>query len=96
MRIYPSSSFSIHLSQLSLMFDEFFDASTQFCVLWDIELHPDMYISFLWKSFCVFGCVCFSKTSFKKITFQIFMCLFVIKKVDQWKILSGQQKILSS
>jgi hypothetical protein len=46
------------------MFDEFFDASTQFCVLWDIELHPDMYISFLWKPLCDFGCVCFSKTSF--------------------------------
>jgi hypothetical protein len=39
------------------------------------------------------GCVCFLKTGFQEIIFQIFMCLFVIRKVGRRKTLSGQRKI---
>jgi len=34
----------------------------------------------------------FLGTDFQKITLQIFLCLFVIKKVDKWKTLSSQKK----
>ena len=37
--------------------------------------------------------ICFMENDFLKITFQTFPCLFVIKKVDQRKILSSQRKI---
>jgi hypothetical protein len=37
--------------------------------------------------------VCFLKTSFQKITFQTFLCLFAIRKVGQQKTLFGQWKI---
>jgi hypothetical protein len=33
------------------------------------------------------------KIDFLESTFQTFMCLFVIRKVDQWKTLSSQRKI---
>ena len=36
-----------------------------------------------------FSCVCFPENGFRKITFQTFFCLFAIRKVDQWKTLSG-------
>ena len=39
--------------------------------------------------------VCFPESSFWEIIFQTFLCLFVIRKVDQRKILSGQRKTLS-
>ena len=39
-----------------------------------------------------FGCVCFPESGFQEITFQTFLCLFVIKKVGQRKILSSQRK----
>jgi hypothetical protein len=38
------------------------------------------------------GNVCFLESSFREITFQTFMCLFVIRKVGQRKTLSGQRK----
>jgi hypothetical protein len=38
-------------------------------------------------------CVCFSKNGFRETTFQTFLYLFAIKKVDQRKTLSGQRKI---
>jgi len=40
--------------------------------------------------------VCFLKSSFWKTTFQIFLCLFAIRKVGQWKTFSGQRKTLFS
>ena len=39
------------------------------------------------------GCVCFLESSFREITFQTFLCLFVIRKVGQRKTLSSQRKI---
>ena len=42
-----------------------------------------------------FGPCLFPKFTFQETTFQIFLCLFVIRKVGQRKTLSGQQKILS-
>ena len=42
---------------------------------------------------CIYlGYVCFSENTFWETIFQIFLCLFVIKKVGQWKTLSGQRK----
>jgi len=41
----------------------------------------------------ILGYVCFLKTSFQKITFQTFLCLFAIRKVGQQKTLSSQWKI---
>jgi hypothetical protein len=38
-------------------------------------------------------CVCFSESGFRETTFQTFLYLFAIKKIDQWKTLSGQRKI---
>jgi len=40
-----------------------------------------------------FGCVCFPKSDFPEITFQIFLCLFAIIKVGQQKTLFSQRKI---
>jgi hypothetical protein len=37
--------------------------------------------------------VCFSEFTFREITFQTFLCLFVIKKVGQRKTFSSQKKI---
>jgi hypothetical protein len=42
------------------------------------------------------GHVCFLEFIFWKITFQIFLCLFVIRKVGQRKTLFGQRKTFSS
>jgi len=42
------------------------------------------------------GHICFLKSSFWKITFQTFLCLFAIRKVGEWKTLSGQRKTLFS
>jgi len=36
---------------------------------------------------------CFSESRFRKTTFQTFLCLFAIRKVDQRKTLSSQRKI---
>ena len=41
----------------------------------------------------IFGCVCFPEFTFRKTTFQTFLCLFVIRKVGQRKTLSSQRKI---
>jgi len=40
-----------------------------------------------------FGYVCFPESGFWETTFQTFLCLFVIRKVGQWKTLSSQMKI---
>ena len=40
-----------------------------------------------------FSCVCFPENGFREITFQIFLCLFAIKKVSQWKTLFSKRKI---
>jgi len=40
-----------------------------------------------------FGYVCFPERGFRETTFQTFLCLFVIRKVGQWKTLSSQRKI---
>ena len=40
-----------------------------------------------------FSCVCFSKSGFREIIFQTFLCLFVGRKVGQWKTLSSKRKI---
>jgi len=45
------------------------------------------------KSVFPFGCVCFPESDFRETTFQIFMCLFAIRKFDQRKTLSSQRKI---
>jgi len=37
--------------------------------------------------------VCLMKNGFLKIIVQTFMCLFIIRKVDQWKTLSSRRKI---
>jgi hypothetical protein len=42
------------------------------------------------------GHVCFPESSFWKITFQTSLCLFAIRKVGEWKTLSGQRKALFS
>ena len=42
------------------------------------------------------GYVCFLENTFREIIFQIFLYLFIIKKVGQRKTLSGQRKTLSS
>jgi len=42
------------------------------------------------------GHVCFPEFTFRETTFQIFLCLFVIRKVGQRKTLSGQWRTLSS
>jgi hypothetical protein len=39
------------------------------------------------------GHVCFIESGFLEIIFQIFLCLFVIKKVDQQETLSSQKQI---
>ena len=39
------------------------------------------------------GYVCFSEFTFLETTFQIFLCLFDIRKVGQRKTLSSQRKI---
>ena len=39
------------------------------------------------------GYVCFPEFTFLETTFQIFLCLFDIRKVDQRKTLSSQRKI---
>jgi hypothetical protein len=41
----------------------------------------------------LFGCVCFSESGFRKIIFKTFLCLFALRKIDQWKTLSGQKQI---
>jgi len=40
------------------------------------------------------GHVCFPEFTFRETTFQTFLCLFVIRKIGQRKILSGQRKTL--
>jgi len=48
------------------------------------------------KIFSLLSCVCFPKipeSGFREITFQTFLCLFAIRKVDQRKTLSNQRKI---
>ena len=42
--------------------------------------------------FFVLGHVCFPEFTFRKITFQTFLCLFAIRKVGRRKTLSGQRK----
>jgi len=39
------------------------------------------------------GGVCLMESGFLKTTFQTFMCLFVIKKADQWKTLFNQKNL---
>jgi hypothetical protein len=65
------------------MFDEFFDASTQFCVLWDIELHPDMYISFLWKPLCAFRFVSRKLVFRKSLSKLLSICLLLEKLINK-------------
>jgi hypothetical protein len=43
----------------------------------------------LQKSVFSFGYVCFPESGFRETTFQTFMCLFAIRKVDQRKTLSS-------
>ena len=38
-------------------------------------------------------CVCFPESGFREITFQIFLCLFAIRKVGKRKTLSSKRKI---
>ena len=45
--------------------------------------------------FSYLGHVCFLEFTFQEITFQTFLCLFVIRKVGQRKTLSGQRKHFS-
>jgi len=46
----------------------------------------------LFKTFYL-GYVCFPESGFREITFQTFLCLFVIRKVGQQKTFSSQRKI---
>jgi hypothetical protein len=41
----------------------------------------------------IYGPVCFMESCFLKTTFQTFLCLFAIRKVDQQKTLSSRRKI---
>ena len=50
-------------------------------------------LGFPGKCFFFFGYVCFPESSFRETTFQTFMCLFAIRKVDQRKTISNQRKI---
>jgi hypothetical protein len=52
--------------------------------------------AFDWTLKINLGCDCFSDIGFRKTIFQVFLCLFVIRKVGQWKIFFNQQKTLSS
>jgi len=45
------------------------------------------------KATSLLGYVCFPEFTFLETTFQIFMCLFDIRKVGQRKTLSNQRKI---
>jgi hypothetical protein len=45
------------------------------------------------KATSLLGYVFFPEFTFLEITFQIFLCLFDIRKVGQWKTLSNQWKI---
>jgi hypothetical protein len=64
-------------------------------ILWK-RLHTgNAHLSWLESQAILMGCL-FLKSGFWKITFQTFLCLFAIRKVGQWKILSGQRKTLSS
>jgi len=47
----------------------------------------------IFKKVFFFCCVCFSKSDFRKITFQTFLSLFAIRKFSQRKTLSSQRKI---
>jgi hypothetical protein len=48
----------------------------------------------LFQSFFFYwGYVCFLKFTFRKIIFQIFLCLFTIRKIGKWKTLFSQRKI---
>ena len=49
--------------------------------------------SLIFRKVFSLSCVCFPGSGFWKITFQTFLCLFVIRKVDQWKTLSSKTKI---
>jgi hypothetical protein len=42
-----------------------------------------IYINVFLYFYFYLGCVCFPENDFRKITFQTFMCLFVIRKVGQ-------------
>jgi len=55
-----------------------------------------MSYQFMEASLTYFSHVCFPESSFREITFQTFLCLFVIRKGGQRKTLSGQRKSLSS
>ena len=58
----------------------------------DLALGPKFFhLRCLSKNLCL-GLVCFPESSFQEIIFQIFLCLFVIRKVGQRKTLSGQRK----
>jgi len=54
-------------------------------------MHARLSLAVVWKS--IEGYVCFPESSFRKTTFQTFLCLFTIRKISQWKTLSGQRKI---
>ena len=45
------------------------------------------------KATSLLGYVFFPEFTFLETTFQIFLCLFDIRKVGQWKTLSNQRKI---
>jgi len=55
-----------------------------------------MSYQFMEASITYFSHVCFPESSLRETTFQIFLCLFVIRKGGQRKTLSGQRKSLSS
>ena len=53
---------------------------------WHIDKQLDIS---LYMYFIYIGHVCFSEFTFRKTTFQTFLCLFAIRKVGQRKTLSG-------
>jgi len=68
----------------------------------EMEVHKSVHCSrvtnwsYPWNVFLspfYLGYVCFLESGFWETTFQTFLCLFIIKKVDQRKTLSSQRKI---
>jgi hypothetical protein len=75
------------------MFDEFFDASTQFCVLWDIEFILTCTFLF-WGKHSVFlkAVFIFRKLVLEKLLFKFFCVYLLLKKLVNGKYFLVNEK----
>ena len=60
-----------------------------------IYIYILFFLLFFLKLIILLGHICFPETIFQETTFQTFLCLFIIMKGGQRKILSVQRKTLS-